>query len=406
MGNEFLPLLFAADINVYSVARAFHEKYGIKSTVYGRAAGGPCADSAIIDYSSVSDADSPDTLLRLVNSFAAAHKDTKILVIGCGDSYVRSICERKREFADNVIAPYAEFALIDELTNKETFYALCEREGIDYPDTFIHKSDMAYDIELPFGEPFIIKPSNGVMYWSFPFEGQDKVFKADTRAEAADILRRIYASGYTDSVVIQNFIPGDDSYMRVLTCYSDRKARARVTCLGHVLLEEHTPHGIGNHAVIITEHNEELSRRFRRLLDSVGYTGFSNFDIKYDVRDGKYKVFELNARQGRSNYYVTGAGVNVAELVVMDRIMGSDVPDRDVREESLWMVVPRGVALKNIDGKYAADIDRLIKEGRYTSPLLYKADRVLKHRLKVLRSRLQYRAKFKKYYQRNETGNA
>ena len=27
-------------------------------------------------------------------------------------------------------------------------------------------------------------------------------------------------------------------------------------CLGHVLLEEHSPHGIGNHAVIITEHDE------------------------------------------------------------------------------------------------------------------------------------------------------
>ncbi|MDR2611182.1 MAG: ATP-grasp domain-containing protein, partial [Clostridiales Family XIII bacterium] len=143
MDQEFLPLLFAADINVYSVARAFHERYGIKSTVYGRAAGGPCADSAIIDYTSVADADAPDTLLRLVNEFAAAHADRKVLAIGCGDSYVRSICERKHEFAENVIAPYADFALIDELTNKETFYALCEREGIDYPDTFIHTGDMA-----------------------------------------------------------------------------------------------------------------------------------------------------------------------------------------------------------------------------------------------------------------------
>ena len=36
---SFQPLLFGGDINVYSVARAFHEAYGVKSIAYeiGRA---------------------------------------------------------------------------------------------------------------------------------------------------------------------------------------------------------------------------------------------------------------------------------------------------------------------------------------------------------------------------------
>ena len=36
--------------------------------------------------------------------------------------------------------------------------------------------------------------------------------------------------------------------MRVLTNYSDRNGKVKFMCLGHVLLEEHSPHGIGNHA--------------------------------------------------------------------------------------------------------------------------------------------------------------
>ena len=59
-------------------------------------------------------------------------------------------------------------------------------------------------------------------------------------------------------MIIQEFIPGDDSFMRVLTCYSGADAKVRLMCLGHVLLEEHSPHGIGNHAVILTEHDEAL----------------------------------------------------------------------------------------------------------------------------------------------------
>ena len=93
-------------------------------------------------------------------------------------------------------------------------------------------------------------------------------------------------------------------------------------CLGHVLLEEHTPHGLGNHAVIITEPNQELMKRVRNLLEDLHYVGFSNFDIKFDRRDGKYKFFEINTRQGRSNYYVTGSGFNVAKYIVEEYVYG------------------------------------------------------------------------------------
>lgn len=34
-------------------------------------------------------------------------------------------------------------------------------------------------------------------------------------------------------------------------------------CLGHVLLEEHTPLGLGNHAVIITEPNDALMAKVK-----------------------------------------------------------------------------------------------------------------------------------------------
>ena len=40
---------------------------------------------------------------------------------------------------------------------------------------------------------------------------------------------------------------------------SARMARSKMMCLGHVLLEEHTPKGLGNHAAIITEYDPELT---------------------------------------------------------------------------------------------------------------------------------------------------
>ena len=46
---RFQPLLFGGDINVYSVARAFHEAYGVKSVAFGKYPAFPCQGSAILD---------------------------------------------------------------------------------------------------------------------------------------------------------------------------------------------------------------------------------------------------------------------------------------------------------------------------------------------------------------------
>ena len=85
-----------------------------------------------------------------------------------------------------------------------------------------------------------------------------KVYTAASPGEAEIVIRRIYASGYPEKIILQDMIPGDDSHMRVLTAYSDQNGKVRMMCLGHVLLEEHTPKGLGNHCAIITELNLPL----------------------------------------------------------------------------------------------------------------------------------------------------
>lgn len=399
MDKKFVPLLFAGDINVCSVARAFHEQYGIVSSAYGKYPTGPCMDSKIIDYRANEKADQQDTFLRLVQEFAADHKDETVLLIGCGDSYVQLMSQNKDNFPENVIAPYIDIDLMNALIHKEKFYAMCEKAGVDYPTTYVHKQTMGLEVTAPFEGPYIVKPSNGIEYWRHPYPTQKKVYKEDTWQDVLRVLNDIYSAGYDDSVIIQNFIPGDDTYMRVLTNYSDKHGKVKMMCLGHVLLEEHTPHGLGNHAVIITEKNEEIQRQFKKLLEDIGYVGFSNFDIKYDQRDGKYKVFEINTRQGRSNYYVTSAGANIAKLVVDDYILDKPLPFRAVENEHMFTVVPKKVAFTYIrPEEYREKMRNLMNQGKVSNPLIYKPDRGLIRRLRIFKNMHRHHAAFKKYY--------
>ena len=114
------------------------------------------------------------------------------------------------------------------------------------------------------------------------------------------------------------------------------------------------------------------------MLEGLHFTGFSNFDIKYDQRDGKYKAFEINCRQGRSNYYVTGAGHNIARLLVEDRIQHQELPFLITSNRSLWRMVPQKVAFDFTPKRYHQEMKALIRAGADSHSLVYGRDAALK----------------------------
>ncbi len=384
--QPFVPLLLGADINVYSMARAFHEAYGVRTVAYGMYPSGPCYGSAIIDYRVSARNDEPEKVLENVRHVSAQFPNKTVLLLGCGDNYLTAISANLGKYPENVVAPYVSLEQMEGLIHKERFYDLCEQHGIDHPATFVYKKDMGHDFVLPFDGPFVVKPAESATYWDHPFDTQKKAYVLQTREEVDRVIDDIYGHGYADALIIQDFIPGGDENMRVLTCYSDAQGKVRLMCLGHVLLEEHPRHGIGNHAVIITEPGGELYDVFRRFLEEIQFTGFSNFDIKYDPRDGKYKAFEINCRQGRSNYYVTGAGYNLARFLVEDRVEHKP-QDEPVccQNRHLWMAIPKKVAYDYIPGKFHPEMKALEKAGAYVNPLWYSGDPALLHKLRLYR---------------------
>ena len=397
---KFQPLLFGGDINVYSVARAFPEAYGVRAVAFGKYPSFPCHNSAIIDYRVCPDNEDEAAFRRNVQAVAEEFSDKKIILLGCGDSYVQLAARCRDTLPENVIAPYIDGGLLDTLTNKEEFYALCDQHGIDHPATFIYDRSMDHDFSLPWGPPYIAKPADSVAYWACGDHSLAKVYICQSWEELLQSLDHVYAAGYENHMILQEFIPGDDSYMRVLTSYSDRNARVTTMCLGHVLLEEHSPHGIGNHAVILTDHDEGLERSVKSLLEALGYVGFSNFDIKYDSRDGKYKAFEINTRQGRSNFYVTGSGHNIARYLVDDLIEGKDLPLTVVRNRSIWRMIPRGLAYQFIPKRFHPEMKALIRAGADHHSMEYRPDYTLKRIWRIWKNHIGCWVRFRKYCER------
>lgn len=381
---DIIPVLIGADLNCYHLARAFYEAYGVVSHAFGRYPIGVTMHSRFIRFKTVADLDTDASFLQTLDAFAAAHSgaDERLILMGCTDDYVNLIARHKEQLRDRYVIPYNDIALMDQFASKARFYECCETHGIPYPKTIVLKPDTPIDEarflpeRLGFSYPIIVKPANSIVYWKHPFDSMNKVYTADTPQQAMQIVQTIFASGYDDSVLLQDMIPGADCGMYVLTAYCNRQAKVEMMCLGHVLLEEHTPKGRGNHAAIITAYEPELMERFKNFLEAIGYVGFANFDIKFDPRDGSFRAFEVNLRQGRSNYYVTAAGENIAACVVEDYVFGRIREQTHmVQKEVLWTFIPRRIIFRyTADPALVAHAKKLIRKKRFCNSLFCRPD--------------------------------
>lgn len=399
--QEFIPILLASDINVYSMARAFHEEYHIKSIVLARTTSGAINHSKIIEFRQIEGLDENDVFLKIMNELYNEFKDSKkkLILIGCADHYVRLIVNNKEILKDKFILPYTDYNVLQNIVLKETFYELCEKNNIDYPKTYVYKKGDNLEFELDFDYPVILKPSDSVLYFKNSFKGQYKVYTIHNKEELNTTLETIYDAGYEGNMIIQDQIPGHDSRMYDLHVFVGKNHKVQYMNLGNVLLEEHTPKGLGSNAATITIFNEELMLKIKNLLESIGYEGWADCDLKYDERDGKIKIFEINIRQGRSHYRNTGSGYNVAKYIVDAYIYNIEKELFLVKEPYFWHVIPKKIVLKYVnEPKKIAIVKKLIKERKVCHSLFYKNDKSIKRNIYlILRNFNQYR-KYKKYY--------
>ena len=269
---------------------------------------------------------------------------------------------------------------------KDSFYDICEKTGVDYPETFVYDVKEKTPLKLPFDFPVIAKPASSAEYHYAEFKGKKKVFKFNSMEELKGMLSELEKSSYGYKFLVQDFIPGDDNYMHILTCYCDRNSKVRFMSFGHTILEDHGDAAIGNPVAIINTVDRDVMDKSIKFLEETGYTGFANFDIKYDERDGKYKYFEINTRLGRSNFYITGSGFNAVKWIVDDLIYNKKFDNKIViaDNENLYTVVPKSIVLAYCGSdELKEQVKRLYREGKVSNPIDYRGEKNIIHKLYV-----------------------
>ena len=121
------------------------------------------------------------------------------------------------------------------------------------------------------------------------------------------------------------------------------------------MLEYYDPKSVGNYAAILSRGDTLLYDKMQRFLQAIGYVGFSNIDMKYDSRTGRYVLFEINPRLGRSSFFCRAAGINMMKLLTEDVVYGRRGKCIYNETTALWSNVPRGILTRYVTSPARGD---------------------------------------------------
>lgn len=403
---DFEVLILGSDANAYYMARCCHEAYNKKAFILA------VKEMPYTKYSNIINIIYDNTIwtekgfLNALKSFAKKHPKKKILLVSSNETYASFISKNKNIIDKRYYYNYPSIKIMNSLMYKDIFYKTYQNSELDFPKTLYYDCSKKDKIIDNFTYPIIIKPCNVIEYNHLSFPNKNKIYKLNNHNELKEVINQIVKGGYKSNLIIQEYIPGDDSFLFDAVVYCNKNKKVELISFAQIGLQEHTKSMVGNAAVLINGYNtygknKEMIDKIKSFMEKIGYQGFAEFDMKYDYRDNKYKVLEINARQGRCSYYISPLGYNLVKILVDDLIYNKTKKFKIIDEEILLSFVPKKVVKNYILNSNFKDKALSLWQKRI-NPLKYNKDHNLKRKLLLIKRKYDYLKEYKNGYWDNK----
>lgn len=367
----FQPVIIGSDIGAYAIARALHEAFGVKSICLSMEPPGYSARSSIIINERVSSTRDTEALINTIKDIQSRY-DEPLLLLTNNDWHSVWLANNR---IGGTIAPYQEGATFradkDYFPQHVKNVHTCPQVVLDFSRDVNATREPLHEFDYPIVAKVSAASARGVV----AYPGQAKIHTLHGVGEIQSLIHSLKNAGFTDNLVIQPEIKGDDSHDYSLSAYINRKGEVATVISGRVITQDPRPSMIGNPTAIITNYAPDLEYVAQEVATGLELKGtFINLDFKVDAKSGKPYLIDINLRPGRNSYYTVAAGKSVLEAMVYDYFDVDFVNDREP-VSVLYSLVPPDVLPSAIhDDILRAETLKLIEDGLVFNPLDYDVE--------------------------------
>jgi D-aspartate ligase len=256
------------------------------------------------------------------------------VLIPTSDIGTMLVADHGERLLERFIFPNRAAGLIRSLCSKKEMYYLAKKWGVPTPQTAFPQSkrDVLEYLETA-RFPILLKPiekrfpSSGMKPWMMSLVHGEKEL-----LERYDVVENLS----TPNVMLQEYIPGGDDMTWTFNGYFDQAGECRVAFTGRKL--RNYPAYFGQASLGICTKNSRVESATVEFMKAIGYTGPLDLGFRYDARDGKYKVNDVNPRIGAMfRCFVAQNGMDVARALYQD-MTGQPVNPASTQEGRKWIV--------------------------------------------------------------------
>jgi predicted ATP-grasp superfamily ATP-dependent carboligase len=271
-----------------------------------------------------------ESALAFLLGLASRHHLDGWVLIAAGDAELRLISQHHAELSSVYRVTVPPWEIGRWAHDKQLTYQRAAALGIDYPKSYDPR-DLQDVAQLDCRFPVVLKPAVREQRNAFT---QAKAWRCDDRASL--LARYEQAAALVDSqgIVLQELIPGGGSAQFSYAGVWDRGSPV-ASLVARRTRQYPVEFGYTSTFVETVEQSEveDAACRFLRSLD---YSGLVEVEFKYDRRDGRYKLLDVNARAWTWSALGSIAGVDFAH--VLWRIaMGEAVEPIRGHADVAWM---------------------------------------------------------------------
>ncbi len=259
-----------------------------------------------------------------------------MLIIPTKDYGVEFLARYKAVLSQEYLIPTPDPDVVTGILNKEILYRDLRHQGIAVPDTFCARSaGELYELRDTIKFPCLLKPGLAHLFLrEFGF----KMLEVHNFDELVRHYRNLTDDFTSDrfKMMICDIIPGPDSEQMVqYVSYIDGSGELLASMTSRKMRQDPPRYGQGR--VTKSEKVAGVDELSFRLLKKLGYHGFSEIEWKYDPRDGRYKLIEINPRFIFYTGLCVSCGINFPYIQYADLVLGKKVRVDSFRENVYWI---------------------------------------------------------------------
>ncbi|PBC62113.1 ATP-grasp domain-containing protein [Streptomyces sp. Tue6028] len=242
------------------------------------------------------------------------------------------IAEHQDELGDRFLFPRVDAKLPRRLASKQGLHELCVEHGIPSPAAAFPQS---YEDIVEFAEsarfPVVAKNREAFVRRSRP------AVNGTTRIATREGLLTLARDwGPQPGVILQEYLPREDAEDWIVHAYFDADSTPLAMFTG-VKVRSWPPHaGMTANAYVVD--NPELADLAARFIKEIGFSGIIDLDLRFDRRDGQYKLLDFNPRMGAQfRLFENESGIDVVRAMHLD-LTGRAVPEGEQRAGHRYVV--------------------------------------------------------------------